>query len=57
MKVETVPPPVVKERTTEETETSRTERGPAVTEKRTTVLPGPLVRERKTETETHGDAD
>lgn len=57
MKIEPVPPPVVDQRTTEETETTRTERGPAVVEKHTTVVPGPVVRERKTETETHGDDD
>jgi hypothetical protein len=56
MKVETIPPPVVTERRTEEsTETSRTDsppRNPTVIEKHTTVVPGPTVTERKTETET-----
>lgn len=61
MKVETIPPPVVTERRTEEsTETSRTDspprNPPTIVEKRTTVVPGPTVTERRTEkTETHDD--
>ncbi len=54
-KVETIPPPVVTERRTEEsTETSRTDsprRDRTIIEKRT-VVPGRTETERKTETET-----
>ena len=60
MKVETMQAPTTTtvpgrtERTVEETETTRTDR-PRIVEKRTTVVPGDVVRERKTETETHED--
>jgi hypothetical protein len=51
MKIETIPPAKTTERTVEETETSRVDRPrPPVVEKRTTIEPGPVVRERKTET-------
>jgi len=53
MKIETIPPPRVQERAVEETETTRTEteRRPADAqiEKRTTVVPGPVIREKTTE--------
>jgi hypothetical protein len=61
MKVETIPPPAVTERRTEETtETSRTDspprNPPTIVEKRTTIVPGGTVTERKTEkTETDTD--
>ena len=51
-KIETVPQATETERTVEETQTTRTDR-PRVIEKKTTVVPGPVVRERKTEVETH----
>lgn len=60
-KVETIPPPAVTERRTEETtETSRTDspprNPPTIVEKRTTIVPGGTVTERKTEkTETGSD--
>ena len=54
MKVETIPPAKTTERTVEETDTSRVDRPRApIVEERRTIEPGPVVRERKTETETH----
>ena len=54
MKVETIPPAKTTERTVEETETSKVDRPRApIVEERRTIEPGPVVRERKTETETH----
>ena len=54
MKVETIPPPAprVEERTQEETTRMETERRPADVEieKRTTVEPGKVIKEKKTET-------
>jgi hypothetical protein len=51
MKVETIPPAKTTERTVDETETTRVDRPrqPAV-EERTRIEPGPVVRERKSET-------
>ena len=62
MKVEPVPPPPPADTTvTERTETSRTEseRRPAnvEVERKTTVVPGPVITEKKTETVTKGDDD
>ena len=58
MKVEPVPPPSSEGTVEERTETSRTQRErPTVIEKHTTVVPGPVVREKKTETVTKGDHD
>ena len=63
MKVETMQAPTTTtvpgrtvERTVEETETTRTDR-PRVVEKHTTVVPGPVVRERKTEKIETDDGD
>jgi hypothetical protein len=54
MRVETIPPAKTTERTVEETETSKVDRPRApIVEERRTIEPGPVVRERKTETETH----
>jgi hypothetical protein len=60
MKVETIPPAVTERRTEETTETSRTDspprNPPTIVEKRTTIVPGGTVTERKTEkTETDTD--
>ena len=51
MKVETVPPAATTERSVDETETSRVDRPrqPVVQERRT-VVPGPVIQERKSET-------
>lgn len=60
MTVEPVPPPPPAEGTvTERTETSRTEseRRPAEVERKTTVVPGPVIKEKKTETVTKGEDD
>jgi hypothetical protein len=60
MTVEPVPPPPPAEGTvTERTETSRTdsERRPAEVERKTTVVPGPVIKEKKTETVTKGADD
>ena len=62
MKVEPVPPPPPAQGTvTERTETSRTEseRRPAdvEVERKTTVVPGPVIKEKKTETVTQGEDD
>jgi hypothetical protein len=58
MKVETIPPPAKTERTVEETETSRVQRErPPVVEERRTIVPGPTVKEKTVETETHDDDD
>ena len=59
MKIETIPPPRVEENTTvEETTRRETERRPAEVEveKRTRIEPGPVIKEKKTETvETEDD--
>ena len=58
MKVETIPPPRVDEqRTYEETTRTETQRRPAdvEVEKRTTIEPGKVVKEKKTETVTEED--
>jgi len=62
MTVEPVPPPPPADSTvTERTETSRTEseRRPAnvEVERKTTVVPGPVIKEKKTETVTKGSKD
>jgi len=57
MKVEPVPP--ADTTVTERTETSRTdtEQRPAEVERKTTVVPGPVIKEKKTETVTKGGGD
>jgi hypothetical protein len=61
MKVEPVPPPPADGSAVERTETSRTDSerrdAPAEVERKTTVVPGPVIKEKKTETVTHGDDD
>jgi hypothetical protein len=60
MKIEPVPPPPPADTTvTERTETSRTEsdRRPVEVERKTTVVPGPVIKEKKTETVTKGEDD
>ena len=62
MKVEPIPPPPTADTTvTERTETSRTEseRRPSnvEVERKTTVVPGPVIKEKKTETVTKGEDD
>jgi hypothetical protein len=58
-KIETIPPAKTTERTVEETEqTGRVDRPrEPVIEERKTVEPGPVVRERKTETRETTDGD
>jgi hypothetical protein len=63
MKVEPIPPPPPADGTvTERTETSRTETErrpapPVEVERKTTVVPGPVIKEKRTETVTQGEDD